>query len=154
MMYPTPDEIMAGRVILDPLRLKLARTLSLEVGEYLVNSSTLEVDRFLDRIALEFRYEVLAERMPPAEVRHPVVLVEDDPRHATWWDMFKATYRGRWWMRWRAWEVAYTSTPVTVRRDVVVNIQGHFTFPQAPRIGDRFGQPVAVAIWNTSDWPA
>ena len=112
------------------------------------------LDRMYDRMVLDLRAKVLAEQLPPQTITHTVRVEALDPRHATWWEFFKATYRQRWWMRWRDWTVRYVDTPVTVQRSVVVKVRDHWTYPRASIIppDTDFGAPVMVSIWGAEDF--
>ncbi len=112
------------------------------------------VEHEMQRMVLELRARVLAEQLPPQTIRHTVRVTVDDPRFATWWDAFKATYRERWWMRWRSWEIRHVKTPVAVERQVVVNVRDHWTYPRAaiqlPE--SQWGRPVMVATCDAVDF--
>jgi hypothetical protein len=149
MMYP--DSVTVRQTVLEPLRRVLAYRLSREMVTMAVDAHIVEI--MADRIVLDVVAKVHAHALPPAEVIHHVRLEVDDPRHASWWDMFKDAYAQRWWMRWRAWPVHYVQTKVAVQREVAVAIRGHWTYPDAPIPASKMGQPVVVATWDTSDRP-
>lgn len=137
-------------------RLKLACTthLSREMAT-LASTAELElmVDELTHNLVYRLRAQVLAEQLPPQTIKHIIRVTQDDPRHATWWDAFKATYQQRWWMRWRSWTVNHVQTNVTVNRTVEVNVRNNWTYPRAAiRLPDEFGRPVMVATWTARDY--
>lgn len=122
---------------------------------------TTREDYIADRLVAQLRTAVLAEHLPPQQVTvevdydHPAAGgrgVTTDPRFATWWDMFKATYRARWWMRWRSWPVRTVDTPVRYlhtepvrcRHLVSVSLLDHWLYPQCDRVlpGEEYGAAV------------
>jgi hypothetical protein len=68
-------------------------------------------------------------------------------RFASWWDHFKATYRRRWWMRWRHWKIHYTLREATAVAEVRVEATIAAVFPHAQNVPDVLGQPYAV-VWG------
>lgn len=150
-----PIESSFQTVTLNQLKVAVRRTLPREMVFVL---STTEADSFLqhetDRMVLELKARVLAQQLPPQTMQHLVRVETLDPRHATWWDHYKATYQQRWWMRWHTWTVRYVDTPVTVQRLITVTVRDHWTFPEASIVPpDQLGRPVMVAIWNAQDVP-
>lgn len=113
------------------------------------------IDHVTDRMVLQLRAHVLAEQLPPQTIQHRVRVETKDPRFATWWDHFKATYQHRWWMRWREWDVQTVRTPVVVERTVCVSVRDHWTYPRAGiALPSEFGSPVLVSTWDSTDWAA
>lgn len=141
-----------GTHVLEPLRRVLSYRLSSELRGHLVTDVQLR-ESIADQITADVVYQVHADHLPPAEITHQVRLEVDDPRHASWWDMFKDTYAQRWWMRWRSWPVSYVQTKVSVRRAVVVKVRGHWTYPKARILPEWVGNPVVVATWDSRDLP-
>lgn len=143
------------QVALQRLKVGLRRELSAEMVYLASTAEARWIEHEYDRMVLELRAKVLAEQLPPQEIHHTVRVEAMDPRHATWWEHFKATYQQRWWMRWRGWTVRYVDTPVTVQRTITVSVRDHWTFPRASIIppDDRFGSRVMVATWTARDWP-
>lgn len=155
MMDPISPITHMQQVALTQLKLAARHYLSREMATL---ASTVQlnamVDDMTDHLVFELRARVLAEQLPPQTIRHHVRVTVDDPRFATWWDTFKATYQKRWWMRWRTWTINYIKTPVTVARSVEVNVRDHWTYPRAAiALPDQFGRPVMVATWTASDFP-
>lgn len=110
------------------------------------------MDDIAGRMILDLRARVLAEQLPPQTIHHTVRVETTDPRHATWWDAFKATYQQRWWMRWRRWQIRYVHAPVTVERTVEVSVRDHWTYPRAAIVLlPEFGSPVMVSTWTSTD---
>lgn len=61
---------------------------------------------------------------------------------ATWWDHWKATYRGRWWMRWRKWRINYKISELHVDGKVQVDLKQYWAYPRANIAPPEFGEPV------------
>lgn len=115
-------------------------------------------DHVAGNLVAQLRGEILAEQLPPQTRDHLIRVEQPDPRHATWWDMWKDTHRDRWWAAWfvRRRPPRYVDTIVAVSRIVTVTVRPHWTYPQA-RIRlpeESFGSPVMVALTDTTDrWP-
>lgn len=126
--------------------------------------TTVLVNHIADRLTVRLKGELLAEKLPPQHVHHVwsgthhFNLKTTVPRHATWWDLFKDTYRNRWWMR--AWvrrnPVHHVDQPVVFREDricahdVQVDVGAAWTYPQAPaafRAGLHLG-PAILQTWH------
>lgn len=154
MIDPTSPIVSLQQVALTQLKLATRQYLSREMATL---ASTVQLDAFVDdmiqNMVFELRARVLAEQLPPQKISHRIRVTTDDPRFATWWDAFKATYRERWWMRWRTWKVEHVMTPVTVARTVEVDVQNHWTYPRAAiQLPESLGRPVMVATWSASDF--
>lgn len=110
-----------------------------------------EQDYLRDQMVIRLRAHVLAEQLPPQTMQHRIRWEIEDERFASWWDMFKATYADRWWMRWRTWAVRYV--PMPVERTVTVEVRDHWTDPTAriPLPPKDFGAPVLVSIADVWD---
>lgn len=120
------------------------------------------VDHIADRLTVRLKGKLLAEVLPPTHVHHVwhgthhFDLQTTAPRHATWWDFFKDTYRSRWWAGWlvRRRPVRYVEQPVTFREDrtcahdVQVDVGAAWTYPQAPA-AFRAGLHLGPSILNT-----
>lgn len=126
--------------------------------------ATATVDHIADRLTIRLKGHLLAERLPPQNVHHvwngehEFTLTTTVPRHATWWDMFKDTYRTRWWLRAlvRRRPVRYVDQPVSQRQtrrcahNVTVEVGAAWTYPQAPtalRGGLHLG-PAVLKTWH------
>jgi hypothetical protein len=169
-------EMTGGQITLDLLKVTAQRVLTEEAGHTLAAMADWQVRRLFDRwtgdVALSLTSRVLAESLPPAEVSHTVagwapLHVEGTvpaARFATWWDHFKATYRGRWWMwllrldrrpvhytwefhRWR-----YDEDRQPWQRTVTVSVRNHWTYPRAAiALPPEFGGPVLATTWEVDD---
>ncbi len=137
-------------------------------------ADTVRLVKILDLMVHELSVDVLSDRLPPAEIHHTVrakqtVTVDGTvtyDRFATWWDHYKATYRGRWWMRWRRWNVRTVKEahPYTVTRDirckhhVTVDLERYRTYPHATvALPESFGAPVRAYSYGLrvgSEWTA
>lgn len=106
------------------------------------STEQLELRRLLEPMMYELTTMVLADRIDETEIREQRSETVYFPRFATWWDHFKATYRGRWWMRWRRWQVRFVAEDVTVTAKVVVDLTRYHTYPQANIVPPEFGRPV------------
>ena len=129
---------------LDPLLVQIRHRL--DPGTYL--SQQAQLSYCVDDLTIQLKSQVLAHQLPPETYRQVVEGTAEDHRFATWWDHFKATYRSRWWMRWRTWPIYYTRVQVPYRHTAEVVVRGHWSFPDA-RIAaypEELGAPVYVAI--------
>lgn len=70
-------------------------------------------------------------------------------RFASWWDHFKATYRRRWWMRWRRWRVQYTLREATAVATVTVEADIAAVFPHAGVLPPALGEAYPVVLGRT-----
>ncbi len=158
-------------VLVEHARRRLRKLVSRNVADQL----RISVDRFpgdpqyahhfADVIAVDVETAVLTEKLPPQRITHRVRYehpeavgqqgVAADARHATWFDHFVATYRGRWWgrlLRLHRREVRYqfvpvpyiVSRPVHCDHEVTVDVHAAWTYPRATMVlpGDQFGHPV------------
>ena len=153
-MIDPMSEISFQTVALNSLKVAVQRYLSAEMV-YVAHTADLRTmtEYLTDRMVLDLRARVLAEQLPPQQIHHPIRVEVDDPRHATWWEFFKATYHQRWWLRWRSWPIRHVNTPVAVQRTITVDVRNHWTFPRASIIppDSGLGTPVMVATWTTED---
>lgn len=108
--------------------------------------NTTAVQYIAEELALRLRGHVLAHQLPPQTRTTVVEGNTEDLRHATWWDHFKATHRGRWWMRWRAWTINYTTVAVPYRHPVTVTVRDHWSFPDARIYPRALGAPVMITL--------
>jgi hypothetical protein len=121
-------------------------------------------DHVGERLTARLTAHILAETLPPQHVTHvwrgthEFTLTTTVPRHASWWDMFKDTYRSRWWMRTlvRRRPVRYIDQPVSQRHtrrcthNVTVDVGAAWTYPQAPTAltnGLHLG-PAVLKTWH------
>lgn len=146
--YGDVQAVMLGKIIVSVKErasremLALAQTVE---GEWVT-------DHLRDALWLNLRASVLAEQLPPQTIRQPVRISIRDPRHASWWDMWKATYRGCWWARWllrsKHWRIETVDTVVTVAGESIVNVHDHWTYPRAPRLEHLAGTAVMVSTYD------
>ncbi|MFE7871656.1 hypothetical protein ACFUYE_15050 [Micromonospora humida] len=64
-----------------------------DVGPYTAGRT--ELFEQIDAMRLTLAMDLLAEKLPPEQVRKHRREVIHTARFATWWDHWKATYRGR-----------------------------------------------------------
>lgn len=131
-------------VLLQRLKYAVRRDVTMEAA---ATVPTLVFDRVADRMVAEVRRDVLAERLPTQSLR----VVGDVPRHASWWDHLKATYRGRWWWPRALSVVRYTADPAIVS---YVDVRTYWAYPEAPArlLGEPgFGRPVLVTYLEEVD---
>ena len=108
------------------------------------------VDDLVRQFAVQVEGEVLALRLPPVTVSRYVTLTAETVRPATWWDMFRDTYRRRWWGRPLAsWRPPRTvAVPVRAGKLITIPIRQQWTFPQPRyRFPDELG-PVVFQAWT------
>lgn len=127
---------------LDPLIVQVREGLGR--GTYL--SETAQLRYLVDTLTVELRAHVLAHQLPPETVVAVVSGDTEAKRFATWWDHFKATYRARWWMLWRRWDINYTTVKVPYEHLTNVTVRGAWTFPEARIYPPELGAPVYVTI--------
>ena len=121
--------------------LKVAfRTYEPRIGTY--SSDRLELVKLVEHMGLELRTAMLADWLGEERIIETRRENHECLRFATWWDHFKATYRGRWWMRWRRWAVAYNieNHPLTARAEI--DMTRYWAFPQADIYVSELGDPV------------
>jgi hypothetical protein len=117
--------------------MSLRRQMSVELATVM---PTVTLDAFADRLVIDFRREVLADKLPPQHARH-VAMVQ---RHASWWDHLKATYRGRWWWPRVLSPVSYVDVPVVVN----LAVRSQWLYPQATiRYDEALGRSVLWTTW-------
>jgi hypothetical protein len=103
-------------------------------------------DPVLHDLVYELNTQILGRKGPRKVYEQSCSATAGVVRFASWWDHFKATYRRRWWMRWRRWEVHYfwrEETAVATAR-VVASIG--VIFPHARNLPEQLGEPYSV-IW-------
>ncbi len=129
---------------LDPLIAQIRHRL--DRGTYL--SQQAQLSYCVEDLTVELKSYVLAHQLPPETIADVITGTVQDQRFATWWDHFKATHRGRCWMRWRRqWIINYQTVEVPYRHTAQVTVRGHWTFPQARLAYPReLGEPVYIAI--------
>lgn len=131
------DAYAMRQVLLERMKIALAKQVTVETATVM---PTATIDWMFDRFVLEFRREVLANKLPPQHIRH----VSMEPRFASAWDMWKAARRGRWWWPRFLSRVSYVDVPVVVN----VVIRQHWMYPQAPAVPMSFGRAV---LWTVVD---
>lgn len=116
------------------------------VGHYTVQRT--ELIAMFEQMAYELRTYVLAEHLGDEKIVETRTEDHECLRFASWWDHWKATYRSRWWMRWRKWQIAYSIEhhPVTARAEI--NMTRYWAYPEANVPAPEFGDPYR---WATTD---
>jgi hypothetical protein len=134
-----------GQVVLERLKVAVARDIDLSgLSDVRLTS---HLDRVTNRMRLDLRAAVLAETLPPHHIDTVVRGHRVMPRHATWWDHFKDTYRLRWWMCWRRWRVNYVHVPQWTDFRVRVPVREHWVYPRAAvPLPPEFGGPVLTTM--------
>ena len=127
-------------VVLDEVR----RRISEDVGPYAAGRT--ELFEQIDAMRLTLAMDVLAEKLPAEQVRKHRREVIHTARFATWWDHWKATYRGRWWMRWRRWSVRQLVDEHELEATAVVDLQRYWTYPRAALPVPELGEAVKVML--------
>lgn len=104
------------------------------------------------RMALRLRSTVLTQTLPPQTIIQEAKGFTDQHRYATWWDHFKATHRQRWWMRWRRWDVAYTTDRIPFEGRSSVTVRARWMMPRAPALPDALGPAVLYTEVGDRRW--
>jgi hypothetical protein len=135
----TGDIFTMREVMLRRLKFAVSRTWTME---YLQAAPEVQVDHRLNRLVSSLHTDILAETLPPRDCR----IMTTVQRHASWWDTFKATHRGRWWWPRVLARVSYVDVPVYA----TFNVRDHWTFPEATILQDSegLGRPVMVSMWE------
>lgn len=151
--------------IIDRMTFRVQRHVTTEMLNLTDPEVTINADHVADRLYVGFKATVTTERLPVQTVRHEwhgthaFTFTEHTtvPRHATWWDHFKDTYRARWWLRALVQRrpPQYIDQTVTVhvdkeracRHDVAVPVRAAWIFPKAPPIDLHLG-PAYVQTWH------
>lgn len=131
-------------VYLEALRIELRERL----GEFAQMRAGYELRRELDPDSLTHRLttQVLARVTGPRIYTASEQATATAVGFATWWDMCKATYRGRWWMRWRRWNIRYVQRSETKTATVRVEAELAVLFPHAADLPDRLGNAYPVIL--------
>ncbi|GAA3751839.1 hypothetical protein [Micromonospora maritima] len=119
-----------------------------DLGEF--SRGRLDLRQLLDPMMFELSTAVLSERLPTERVTRTRREQIETARFATWWDHFKATYRGRWWMRWRRWAVRQLVDTHEIEAVAAVDLDRHWTFPRAAIAAPELGDPVRVMQWSNA----
>lgn len=120
-----------------------------DLGEF--SRGRLDLRQMLDPMLFELSTSVLSERLPTERVTRTHREQIETARFATWWDHWKATYRGRWWMRWRRWSVRQLVDVHEVEAVAAVDLDRHWTFPRAAIPVPELGEPVRVIQWEAAE---
>ncbi len=119
-----------------------------ELGEAARDSMRVRryVDTETNRLMVEFTAEILADRLPPEQVTETTLVQFESP--ATWWEHFKQTYGGRWWLR-----PLVRRRPVRLERQqravkVTVDLRLFQAYPRA-EVPAALGQSVSWAQLET-----
>lgn len=131
-------------VALDVLTVGIHQRLRRNVGGLVADSVALE----LNGMTAKLTAKVLAEQLPPEHVERAETVSFSYPDG--WWQMFRDTYRSRWWMRWSLarWPVRTRTYQQTVR--FTLDLRRYWLYPHAnvplPNLGDPVrGSTVFVA---------
>lgn len=146
MTHPIFHLADGPQVTLETLTLGRSDTVDLPQSMRTSGRADVYTDRAADRLILQVRADVYAERLP-SQTYHAVV---DDPRWATWWDHLKATYRDRWWARAavRRWPPRHVLTPVPV----TVDVAARWKYPDTPVYREGLGRPVVWTETTYRNW--
>lgn len=130
---------------------RLAYAVRQAIGAELVSAGIAAPEVILEReahrLVVQLRGHVLAERLPPQQVTADYSGEVEVARYATWWDHYKATFRGRWRMSWRRWGIRYRWCRYPYRGVAKVAVRTYWTYPQARTpLPEEFGSPVMVAV--------
>ncbi len=110
------------------------------VGGY--SADQMELSRIIEPMMLELATYLLTEKLGEKRIVERRVVDHECLRFASWWDHWKATYRGRWWMRWRRWEVRYNIEHQPIEARVEVDMTKYWTFPEADIVPAALGAPL------------
>lgn len=137
---PVPQTMRLNRVTLELLQVAVKRRLGQDVGAAVVD--TLELTA--DRMAVELKAAVLAEKLPPEQFERTAVV--DFVHPDGWWQMFRETYRRRWWMRWSLGRWPVRKTKEHRRVTLTVSLARFRTFPQSSIGAPDLGGSVNVSV--------
>jgi hypothetical protein len=142
------------RIYLDALRLDMRE----RVGEFAASRSRYELWHEHDPPMRThwFTTEVLAKTTGPRTYEAHESATAMMVGFASWFDHFKATYRGRWWMRWRRWRIHYRQRSETKTATVRVEAELALFFPHAaalPIFPEWLGQGYAVILRTERTYP-
>ncbi|MGC4886723.1 hypothetical protein [Micromonospora sp. DT227] len=135
-------------IVLDEVRSQISE----DLGPYAAGRT--ELVEQIDGMRMTLSMSVLAEQLPTERVRGHRREVIQTARFATWWDHWKATYRGRWWMRWRRWSVRQLVDEHELEATAVVDLRRYWTYPRAAVPVPQLGDPVKVMLHESVKEPA
>lgn len=144
--YITDDRLSDWR-IMEELKVGM-RFSEPPIGSY--SAQRAELYYRFEEMSYELRTYMLADHLGDKRVTETRTEEHECIRFASWWDHFKATYRGRWWMSWRRWDVGYNIEHHPLTATAVVDLTRYWVFPRAdvpvPELGDpvRFMQSSKV----------
>lgn len=145
-----PDPPPYGRrqlqdAYLEAMRIEVSRI----IGDFAASRMSYRLARIYDPagMAHHLATEILARATGPRIYTDRRSASVELVRFASWWDHFKATYRRRWWMRWRRWEVRYTLREATAVAEVKVEANIAVLFPHAEDLPARLG-PAYPVVWG------
>lgn len=152
---PTTDRPTVSLITLDSLRVGhkfFERGLD-RLGAYAREHAQIQM---IEEGWTELATQVLADNLGQERISETVRGRVEVARFAGWWDHFKATYRGRWWMRWRRWQINYTISRQPAVARVDIDLTRYWTYPEADVLPlEEFGRPYflmthgrPVARWN------
>jgi hypothetical protein len=116
------------------------------IGAY--SAGEMQLSKVIDPMMLELATYLLTEKLGEERIVEEHVEEHDCLRFASWFDHWKATYRSRWWMRWRRWEVRFNIEHQPVRARVEVDMTKYWTFPEADIIPSEMGRPMGYITNN------
>lgn len=151
MIFPTSEDSQFHWHVMETLKAGV-RQYDRPVGSYA--SDRMELVRHLEHMCWELRTYILADQLGEERVTRTHRETAEFVGFATWWDHFKATYRGRWWMSWRRWQINYKVSEKHVDGRVDVDMTKYWAFPQANVPVPELGEPVRWLINNrtTAQW--
>lgn len=84
------------------------------------------IEDALDAMIFKLKQDVLVEDLDPITVREVEIVRHTVPK--TWWDHFKYTYKDKWWMPFKKFNITDLETEVTLS----VTMNPMLAFPHAP----------------------
>lgn len=120
-----------------------------DLGQF--SMDRMDFRQLLDPMFAELSTTVLSEQLPTERVTQRRREEVETARFASWWDHWKATYRGRWWMRWRRWSVRQLVDTHEIEAVAAVHLDRFWTFPKAAVSVPELGDPVRVIQWRRAE---
>lgn len=132
--------------VMDMLRVAVRTDPLVRLGYF--SASQMEISKILHDDMIQFATNLLADNLGEEKAIANSRQTEEFVGFATWWDHFKATYRGRWWMSWRKWRINYKIDELTVLGQIEVDLKRYWAYPKAEITPPEFGEPVRWTITN------
>jgi hypothetical protein len=119
------------------------------IGEFALSRMRYEIYPEVDPSGMvhHLTTEILAKSTGPRVYTDRQTASVELVRFASWRDHFKATYRGRWWMRWRSWNIRYTFRTDSATAEVKVEATIAVVFPHAGGLPEYLGRAYPV-VWG------